>query len=257
MTLETRAPFSVLSSLPVPTNHRRLSPQLCQTNSGPLLFGVLQAGVTALHWAPHPGGRHGGGLLWAEELGEQGARDGCQGPVCHLCFPRWPSSVCTMTMCLWATALLPSLSPHSSWEEGSSLLDLSDPEAAGAPFPVCAGGLSQSPAATQDPVPSSPPFSALALGSQANCGLLFLSSVLESEQTRALAVDLLCDLGKGFNHSEPRSTSLQNGRCRLCGENPQRWPQRAWCPRTSWELCCSQVACPYPRADDPQTHTSQ
>lgn len=143
--------------------------------------------------------------------------------------PAGPPGSVSMTMCLRATALLPQLRPHSRWEEGSSLLDLSDPRAAGAPLPwqpaqhMCVlEGLSQSPAATGNPVPSSPPSSARALGSQANCGLLLLSSVLESEQTRALTVDLLCDLGKAFNRSEPWFASLQNGRCRFCGENPRR-----------------------------------
>lgn len=103
--------------------------------------------------------------------------------------PAGPPVSVSMTMCLRATALLPQLRPHSRWEEGSSLLDLSDPRAAGAPLPwqpaqhMCVlGGLSQSPAATGNPVPSSPPSSARALGSQANCGLLLLSSVLESER---------------------------------------------------------------------------
>lgn len=55
----------------------------------PLLFGVLQAGLTEPSTGlPTPSRRHGGGCCGLKSSENREPGEGCQGPACHLCFPQ-------------------------------------------------------------------------------------------------------------------------------------------------------------------------
>lgn len=205
------------------------------------LIGVLQTGLTEPSpGLPTPSRKHGGGLLWAEE----GAGDGCQGPACHLCSPSWPSSVCIDDhVSVGHGTTPPTLTPQ---QVGGGIFLVRSQRSQGswgtppwqpAQHMCMLGGLGQSPAAPGNPVPSSPPFSARDLGSQAKRRPP--PSLLWS-RVRTAELSLLTCSVIWTKHLTARSfwfASPQNGRYRFCGENPRNGGHKGLVLGTAADRC--------------------